>query len=62
MRELTALEIERFDFTGLVPDMNMPALRNSAAAPAKKSHRKHSFIAKHPHKKRRPQIGVARTV
>ena len=65
MRELTALEIERFDFTGHIPDMNMPVRRQSASAPAKKQQSKYSLktnpFAKRGHKKRRPQIATART-
>ena len=59
MRELTALEIDQLDFSGLVPDMNMPALRNSATASAKKSRNKYSLKA-NPFAKR-PQLGIART-
>ena len=65
MRELTTLEIEQFDFTGRIPELNMPTYRNNVATAAKTSGRKHSLkanpFAKRPHKKRRPQLGMART-
>lgn len=35
MRELTVSEIDQFDFTGQVPELNMPATRETAATPAK---------------------------
>ncbi len=43
MRELTTLEIERLDFTGLVPDMNMPERRNIRTTTAKKTKAKYSL-------------------
>ena len=43
MRELTALEIEQFDFTGQVPEMNTPAYRNQGTASAVQADRKSGF-------------------
>jgi len=62
VRELTALEIEQFDFSGRIPEMNMPSLRREAAAktPTRKFKLKAKVSAKRP-SKRRPQIGMART-
>ena len=56
MRELTALEIDRFDFTGHIPELNMPTHGNKSAAPAKAQRR-----VKLRRKMRAPKIGLART-
>ena len=62
MRELTALEIDQFDFTGRVPELNVVGYRNEAAAkmPVRKFNLKSQISAKRP-VKRRGKIGIAQT-
>jgi hypothetical protein len=63
MRELTALEIDQLDFSGRVPDLNMPAARQQSCASAKNQRNakavKMRALAKLPRRKQRGRIGVA---
>ena len=55
MRELTAAEIDRFDFTGQIPELNVASPRAQDAVSAKKAQR-HLNLNIRPAKKRRLQI------
>ena len=58
MRELTALEIEQFDFTGRVPELNVASPRAQAVMSAKKAQRQVKLNMR-PAKTRRLRVGVA---
>jgi len=66
VRELTALEIEQFDFSGRIPNLNMPASRTENRASAKHPKRLYSVnprsLAKLPRRKQRARIGAAQPV
>lgn len=55
MRELTAAEIDRFDFTGQIPELNVASPRAKDAVSIKKAQR-HLNLNIRPAKKRRLQI------
>lgn len=55
MRKLTAAEIDRFDFTGQIPALNVASPRRQDIAPAKKPQRQ-LYLNMRPAKKRRLQM------
>ena len=61
MRELTALEIDQFDFTGRVPELNLRDFHNPVRASSKQQAQnlKTRALAKLPRKKRRAMVGAA---
>ena len=61
MRELTALEIEQFDFTGRVPELNLRDFQNPVRASSKQQAQnlKARTLAKFPRKKRRAMVSAA---
>jgi len=63
MRELTALEIDQFDFSGGIPELKKPALRREGRAAAKNQQHANAIKtrawAKLPRRKHRERIGVA---
>lgn len=65
MRELTALEIDQLDFSGRVPEMNMPGLRQDSRTAAKNPMRSYALktrrLPKFPSRKRHARIGEAQT-
>jgi len=62
MRELTQAEIEQFDFTGQIPDLHLPSqgTRKTVSITASSPQRINTPV-KHRPKKRRFQLGGART-
>jgi len=65
MRELTAIEIDQLDFSGRIPDMNMPTRRQDSRASAKHTNRSYALktrpFAKIRNRKRPARIGMAQT-
>ncbi len=65
MRELTELEIERFDFTGHVPELSRSTGRQDGKSIAKNPKRNYAFKArvlqKRPSRKRHTRIGTTQT-
>ena len=55
MRKLTEAEIERFDFTGIVPELGIPNYRNETSATPQKAARQVKMNLS-PAKNRRFQI------
>ena len=55
MRELTAAEIDRFDFTGQIPELNVATARVHEVVSAKNTQRQINLNIR-PTKKRRLQI------